>query len=172
MWNNMKRIFVILLVIINFTNINAQTSTDVNNAISVVTQFGNEISLWCRDKKLDDLYDRSSHWYKITALTSGYNCVINDNLVKKFRSDGLCIDIETYISDVLVDQIMNGITFKMSNVKEFKIDLPKLMREERPVFIQADMEFGGSLNMKFTNVFWVRNGKITKIKSDDFGMAD
>ena len=172
----MKRIIAILLVFINFTTINAQTSADISNAVSVVTQFGNEISLWCRDKKLGDLEDRGSHWYKITALTSGSsNCVINDNLVKKFRSDGVndkSIDIENYISSVLDDQIMNGITFKMSNVKTFKGDVPKTKKEgPPPVFIQADMEISGSLNMKFSNVFWVRKGKITKIESDDSKMS-
>ena len=177
MWNNMKRIFVILLVIINFTNINAQTSTDVNNAISVVTQFGNEISLWCRDKKLGDFGDCSSHWYRLTALTSGAeNCIINDDLVKKFRIDAVRdtvrIDIENYICGVLDDQIMNGITFRMSNVKMFKGDVPRAKKEgPPPVFIQADMEFSGSLNMKMSNVFWVRDGKIVKVESDTSKMS-
>ena len=172
----MKKLTTILLCVICLSVSNAQTPTDISKSIAVVSQFGNEISQWCRDKKLGDIKNEDSHWYKLTALTSGSsNCIVNDNLVKRFRIDGVNdgnIDIENYITGVLDDQVINGITFRMSNVKKFEGDAPKPKKGgPPPALIQADIEFNGSLNMKMTNVFWVRNGRITKIESDTSKMS-
>lgn len=161
----MKKVLLLALLTLVSTFCTAQSS-----AIAVVTQFGNEISKFCRDKSV------SAHEEKILGFTSGEDkCKLETKFMDYYHEDTYGAGnklISSYMTD-LETNIEKGLSFKMTNVKiAYDFEVPTGKHEKSAIFVQADIEYSGSLQLTTTDIFFVSNGKITNIIDSNTKMAE
>ncbi|MBQ3691009.1 MAG: WG repeat-containing protein [Bacteroidales bacterium] len=154
----MKKLLALFIAICASLCANANPNAD---AVDVVRRFGNELSQWCRDGK------SASHLDAIESLTSGEdNCYISDKFTEYFQYDESG-DGSKLLSSFLTafkKNIKKGMYFSLSNIRiATDYDDVKGKKDTPPVYVQADVEYSGSLNLKSTNIFYVRKGKIIQI---------
>lgn len=157
----MRRNLLLLLLLSSVTLSFAQSTS----SYKTIEYFGELLSGWSESK------DISLYGEKIERLCSGAKqCRVEDDLMMRIAIDNPRIPQEqgTYFFDTY----MNGISKLIDNNFKIKIDNISEEREASIIssdsnleYVRYDITLSGSLNieMKFTNLAFVRNGKITGI---------
>lgn len=133
--------------------------------VGVVEKFGFAMQQWCNT---DDI----EYHEKIVALTKGeVNCRVDDKIsqdaVKNdpsgYLSEGTQM-IESYLN-IFQKAIMQGQKYEMSNIllRPDFVEPTAFKNETPPSFVSADLALSGKLVYNVTDIFYVRDGKITKI---------
>ena len=135
-----------------------------NNALAqpekVVKDFGEAVSSWCSTNNI--LYRE-----KIDALCSGpKSCRVEDKIHADYQKKRGLTNYETFVLDSYMNMFQTlmaqNIRFQMSNVKVGATDM---MPDGELSFVTADIEVSGPVNYTVTDLFLVREGKITGIYS-------
>ncbi|MBQ6209448.1 MAG: WG repeat-containing protein [Prevotella sp.] len=154
-----KYIFVLSLIGLIASNAQAQQPVDV------VQKFGTAMHQWCNTDEIE------YHEQAMKLASGKIKCLVNDKItqdaVANDQSQLLTNGTQEIVSylNIFQDAIMQGQKYDMSNVKArpdfveptaFKNDTP-------PSFVSADLALSGKLVYNVTDIFYVREGKITKI---------
>lgn len=126
----------------------------------VVQGFGNALSSWC---KTNEIVYRE----KIDELCSGSRkCRVEDKIHADYQRQRGLTNYETFVLDSYMNMFQSlmskSVNYEMSNVKVVGSDE---MPEGTLTFITADITVSGALNHTVTDLFLVRNNKITGIYS-------
>ena len=126
----------------------------------VVQGFGNALSSWC---KTNEIVYRE----KIDELCSGSRkCRVEDKIHADYQRQRGLTNYETFVLDSYMNMFQSlmskSVNYQMSNVKVVGSDE---MPEGTLTFITADITVSGALNHTVTDLFLVRNNKITGIYS-------
>lgn len=133
--------------------------------VNIVEKFGIALQKWCNTDEIE---------YHLQAknLASGeVKCLVDDKITQdavandqsKLLTNGTQ-EIASYLN-IFQDAIMQGQKYEMSNVKA-RTDFvaPTVFKNEiPPSYVSADITLNGKLSYNITDIFYVRNGKITKI---------
>lgn len=154
-----KYIFVLSLIGLITFDVQAQQPVDV------VQKFGTAMQQWCNT-------DEIQYYEQAMKLASGkMKCLVDD----KITQDAVANDqsqlltngtqeIQSYMY-LFRDAIPHGQKYDMSNVKartDF-VEPTAFKNETPPSFVSADLALSGKLVYNVTDIFYVREGKITKI---------
>ncbi len=147
-------IFIFFIISIS-SGVAAETSPE-----SIVALFGKEMSEWC---KTGDI----SHRENIDALCNGVKkCRVEDKIHADYQKKRGLTNYETFILDSYMSMFQTlmerNIQFQMSNVKVGSTDM---MPDGELSFVTADIKVSGLVNYTVTDLFLVREGKITGIYS-------
>lgn len=133
--------------------------------VSTVQKFGTAMSNWCRTD--DIMYHEQAK-----KLASGkMKCIVDDKItqdaVEKDESRLLTNGTQELMSYLNIFQtaILNGQKYEMLNVQDRPdfVEPTAFKNETPPSFVSADLLLNGQLNFNVTDIFYVREGKITKI---------
>ena len=152
---------LVLSLILGFevTVIFAQQNTDV------VLRFGNTMQQWCNTDEIEFLE-------QIEKMVVGKKkCLVDDKITQdaiatdstQLLSNGT-LEMSTYLN-LFAIPIAQGLDYEMTNVKA-RPDFvePTAFKDEMPPgFVSADLALKGSMVYNITDLFYVRDGKITKI---------
>lgn len=149
----MNRKILVLFFVLLCVNLYAQSGP-----AETVRLFGESLSLWC---STDDIHCREQIEKLCSGLTS---CRVEDKVHSDYQISRGLRNYETFVLDSYLNMfqtmIPEGISFKMSNIKEET-------RDELPghtlTFITADITFSGAMNYKVKDLFLVRDNKISGI---------
>lgn len=130
------------------------------NPDEVVLAFGKALSSWCKTNKI--IYRK-----EITDLCSGIkSCRVEDKMHADYQRQRGLTNYETFVLDSYMNMFQSlmskSVNYQMSNVKVVGSDE---MPEGTLTFITADITVSGALNHTVTDLFLVRNNKITGIYS-------
>lgn len=154
-----KYIFVLSLIGLMTFDVQAQ------QPVAVVQKFGTAMQQWCNT-------DEIQYYEQAMKLASGkMKCLVDD----KITQDAVANDqsqlltngtqeIQSYMY-LFRDAIPHGQKYDMSNVKarpDF-VEPTAFKNEIPPSFVSADLALSGKLVYDVTDIFYVRDGKITKI---------
>lgn len=154
-----KYIFILSLMGLIASNAQAQQPVDV------VQKFGTAMQQWCNTDEIE------YHEQAMKLASGKIKCLVDDKItqdaVANDQSQLLTNGTQEIVSylNIFQDAIMQGQKYDMSNVKArpdfveptaFKNDTP-------PSFVSADLALSGKLVYDVTDIFYVRDGKITKI---------
>ena len=150
----MRTLFVITLLFFTM-NIKADIAPE-----DVVRSFGDAMSSWCSTNNI--LYRE-----KIDALCSGpKSCRVEDKIHADYQKKRGLTNYETFVLDSYMNMFQTlraqNIQFQMSNVKLGATDM---MPDGELSFVTADIKVSGPVNYTVTDLFLVREGKITGIYS-------
>ena len=150
----MRTLFVITLLFFTM-NIKADIAPE-----DVVRSFGDDMSSWCSTNNI--LYRE-----KIDALCSGpKSCRVEDKIHADYQKKRGLTNYETFVLDSYMNMfqtfISQNIQFHMSNVKVGATDMTP---DGELSFVTADIKVSGPVNYTVTDLFLVREGKITGIYS-------
>ena len=150
----MRTLLVIILLLFTM-NIKADVTPE-----DVVRSFGEAMSSWCNTNNI--LYRE-----KIDALCSGpKSCRVEDKIHADYQKKRGLTNYETFVLDSYMNMFQTlmaqNIRFHMSNVKVGATDM---MPDGELSFVTADIEVSGPVNYTVTDLFLVREGKITGIYS-------
>ena len=150
----MRTLFVITLLFFTM-NIKADIAPE-----DVVRSFGDAMSSWCSTNNI--LYRE-----KIDALCSGpKSCRVEDKIHADYQKKRGLTNYETFVLDSYMNMFQTlraqNIQFQMSNVKLGATDM---MPDGELSFVTADIKVSGPVNYMVTDLFLVREGKITGIYS-------
>lgn len=136
--------------------------------IKVVQDFGNALSSWCSTNEI--IYRE-----KIDELCSGSRkCRVEDKIHADYQRQRGLANYETFVLDSYMNMFQSlmskSVNYKMSNVKVVGSDE---MPDGTLTFILADIKVSGVLNHSVTDLFLVRNDRITGIYSysSDLGFS-
>ena len=137
------------------TPVKAQHTPD-----NVVKDFGDALSSWCNTNEI--IYRE-----KIDELCSGSRkCRVEDKIHADYQKQNGLTNYETFVLDSYLNMfqslISKSVNYQMSNVKVVGTDE---MPDGTLTFITADIKVSGALNHTVTDLFLVRNDKITGIYS-------
>ena len=146
--------FVVLLMVVN-SQLRAQ-----NNPSEVVASFGRALSSWCNTNQV-------SYRERIDQLCSGpKKCRVEDVIHAEYQKGRGLTNYETFVLDSYLNMfqslIPRSLNYKMSNVKVVGSDE---MPDGTLTFITADIALSGAINKSVTDLFLVRNNKISGIYS-------
>lgn len=124
-----------------------------------VSEFGNLLSTWCETGKI-------SYREQIEELCSGTKkCRVEDKMHADYQNAKGLSGYDTFVLDnflnMFQDVIKSGQTYKISNVKLETQD--KMPEGEVLSFISANVSVSGSLNYEVSDLFLVRDDKISGI---------
>lgn len=144
---------IILLCLV--THVNAQNSPE-----EIVSSFGEALSSWCSTNEI--VYRE-----KIDELCSGAKkCRVEDKIHAEYQKGRGLTNYETFVLDSYMNMfqslIPQSLNYQMSNIKVVGTDE---MPEGTLTFITADINVSGAINKRVTDLFLVRNDKITGIYS-------
>lgn len=156
----MKRLFILQIISFTITlPLSAQEPT------SIVKEFGSVMKAWC---KSDDVTYRN----KAKALATGeIKCLVDDKITQDaVRNDPNQLltngtqEIDTYLN-IMDRAITEGQDYDMGNVQSHSdfIAPTAFKNEVPPNFVSASILLRGQLAYDITDMFFVRDGKITKI---------
>lgn len=148
-----KVLSIILLCIV--AHVNAQIKPE-----NVVKVFGESLSSFCRTNEI--IYRE-----KIDELCSGSRkCRVEDKIHADYQKQHGLTNYETFVLDSYMNMFQSlmskSVNYQMSNVKVVGSDE---MPDGTLTFITADVKVSGALNHTVTDLFLVRNNKITGIYS-------
>lgn len=134
-------------------NIRAEINPEV-----VVKSFGEALSSWCSTNDI-------SYREKIDALCSGpKSCRVEDKIHAEYQKKRGLTNYETFVLDSYMNMfqtlLSQNVKFQMTNVKYRTSDI---MPDGLLQFVTADVFVSGPINHDVTNLFLVRDGKITGI---------
>lgn len=144
---------IIMLCLV--THVNAQNSPE-----EIVSSFGEALSSWCSTNEI--VYRE-----KIDELCSGARkCRVEDKIHAEYQKGRGLTNYETFVLDSYMNMfqslIPQSLNYQMSNIKVVGTDE---MPEGTLTFITADINVSGAINKRVTDLFLVRNDKITGIYS-------
>lgn len=156
----MKKTILISIFMIVFA-----LKAEAQQSVSVVKDFGSAMQRWCNTDEIE-------YREQVLKLASGkVKCLVDD----KVTQDAVANDPSQLLTNgtqemmsylnIFQDAIIQGQKFEMSNVKA-RPDLTEptaFKNEVPPNFVSADMTLSGKLVYNITDIFYVRDGKITKI---------
>ena len=154
-----KYIFVLSLIGLIASNTQAQRPVDV------VQKFGTAMQQWCNTDEIE------YHEQAMKLASGKIKCLVDDKItqdaVANDQSQLLTNGTQEIISylNIFQDAIMQGQKYDMSNVKarpDF-VEPTAFKNETPPSFVSADLALSGKLVYNVTDIFYVREGKITKI---------
>lgn len=150
-----RGIIICIMLLANFSPINAQQTPD-----KVVKDFGEALSSWCNTNEI--IYRE-----KIDELCSGSRkCRVEDKIHADYQKQHGLTNYETFVLDSYMNMFQSlmskSVNYQMSNVRVVASDE---MPEGTLTFITADITVSGALNHTVTDLFLVRNNKITGIYS-------
>lgn len=135
--------------------------------VTVVENFGTSLQQWC---KTNDVQYRA----KASKISKGkMKCLVDDQItqeaVEKDTTQLLTsgtLEMDTYLN-LLQKAIDKGPqSFTISNIKarpNYVEPTAFKKNDELPKFVSADLELKGALNFNVTDLYYLREGKITKI---------
>ena len=137
------------------THVKAQNSPE-----EIVASFGEALSSWCNTNEI--VYRE-----KIDDLCSGARkCRVEDKIHAEYQKERGMTNYETFVLDSYMNMfqslIPQSLNYQMSNIKVVGTDE---MPEGTLTFITADIYLSGAINKRVTDLFLVRNYKITGIYS-------
>lgn len=146
---------ICIMLLANFSPINAQQTPD-----KVVKDFGEALSSWCNTNEI--IYRE-----KIDELCSGSKkCRVEDKIHADYQKQHGLTNYETFVLDSYMNMFQSlmskSVNYQMSNVKVVGSDE---MPDGTLTFITADIKVSGALSHTVTDLFLVRNNKITGIYS-------
>lgn len=152
----MRTYFIYIFLIIS---ISWSTAAEISPE-SVVVSFGKELSEWC---KTGDI----SHRENIEALCNGVKkCRVEDKIHADYQLKEGLSNYETFVLDSYLNMFQtlmyDNIKYNMSEIIEKDTDI---MPDGKLSFVVADIEISGPINNKVTDLFLIRDGKITGIYS-------
>lgn len=133
--------------------------------INVVQKFGAAMQQWC---STDDI---KFHEQAMKLASGKIKCLVDDKVtqdaVANDQSQLLTNGTQEIVSylNIFQDAIMQGQKYEMSNVKarpDF-VEPTAFKNENPPSFVSADLFLSGKLVYDITDIFYVRDGRITKI---------
>lgn len=134
-------------------------------SVDVVQKFGTAMKQWC-------ITDDIEFHEKALKIASGkIKCLVDDKItqdaVLNDQSQLLTNGTQEIISylNIFQDAIMQGQKYEMSNIKprpDF-VEPTAFKNEKLPDYVSADLNLSGKLFYNTTDIFFVRDGKITKI---------
>lgn len=144
---------IILLCLV--THVKAQNSPE-----EIVSSFGEALSSWCSTNEI--VYRE-----KIDELCSGARkCRVEDKIHAEYQKERGLTNYETFVLDSYMNMfqslIPQSLNYQMSNIKVVGTDE---MPDGVLTFITADINVSGAINTKVTDLFLVRNDKISGIYS-------
>ena len=144
-----------ILFLSNASQLRAQ-----NNPSEVVASFGRALSSWCNTNQV-------SYRERIDQLCSGpKKCRVEDVIHAEYQKGRGLTNYETFVLDSYLNMfqslIPRSLGYKMSNVKVVGSDE---MPDGTLTFITADIALSGAINKSVTDLFLVRNNKISGIYS-------
>ena len=151
-----SRFVIFCIMFLGYLNtVDAQQTPD-----KVVKDFGEAMSSWCSTNNI--LYRE-----KIDALCSGpKSCRVEDKIHADYQKKRGLTNYETFVLDSYMNMFQTlraqNIQFQMSNVKLGATDM---MPDGELSFVTADIKVSGPVNYTVTDLFLVREGKITGIYS-------
>lgn len=150
----MKKNYLILVMLFAFF---IQCYAAANPEV-VVKNFGDALSSWCNTNNI--LYRE-----KIDLLCSGIkSCRVEDKVHADFQKKRGLTNYETFVLDSYMNMfqslIPKNVRFQMSNIKTRTTDI---MKDGQLTFVTADIKISGPINYSVTDLFLVREGKITGI---------
>lgn len=154
-----KHIFVLSLIGLFVLRTQAQQPVDV------VQKFGAAMQQWCNTDEIE------YHEQAMKLASGKIKCLVDDKItqdaVANDQSQLLTNGTQEIISylNIFQDAIMQGQKYDMSNVKarpDF-VEPTAFKNETPPNFVSADLSLSGKLVYNVTDIFYVREGKITKI---------
>ena len=148
-----KVLLIILLCLA--THVKAQNSPE-----EIVSSFGEALSSWCSTNEI--VYRE-----KIDELCSGARkCRVEDKIHAEYQKGRGLTNYETFVLDSYMNMfqslIPQSLNYQMSNIKVVGTDE---MPEGTLTFITAEINVSGAINKRVTDLFLVRNDKITGIYS-------
>ncbi len=155
----MKKILKLLLLGLYATNTLAQ------QPVEVVKKFGTAMQQWCNTDEIE------YHEQAMKLASGKIKCLVDDKItqdaVANDQSQLLTNGTQEMVSylNIFQDAIMQGQKYDMSNVKarpDF-VEPTAFKNETPPSFVSADLALSGKLVYNVTDIFYVREGKITKI---------
>lgn len=157
----MRKIVYLILIafcVTPLTNINIANAQ--NHPEKIVASFGKALSSWCSTNEI--IYRE-----KIDELCSGARkCRVEDKIHAEYQKERGLTNYETFVLDSYMNMfqslIPQSLNYQMSNIKVVGTDE---MPEGTLTFISADISVSGAINTKVTDLFLVRNDKITGIYS-------
>lgn len=148
------RFKVLSIILLCLTiHINAQ-----NNPEKIVKAFGESLSSFCRTNDI-------IHRKKIDELCSGAKkCRVEDKIHADYQKQFGFTNYETFVLDSYMNMfeslMSKSVNYQMNNVKVLGSDE---MPDGTLTFISADIKVSGAINQTVTDLFLVRNNKITGI---------
>lgn len=144
---------------ISANSINAQQPVDI------VQKFGIAMQKWCDTDEIE-------YHQQAKKLASGnYKCIVDDKITQdavindqsQLMTNGTQ-EIVAYLN-IFQDAIMRGQKYEMSNIRQRNdfVAPTAFKDEDPPSFVSANLTLTGNLVYNITDMFYVRNGKITKI---------
>lgn len=148
-------IVFIMLSLCRVCPVQAQQNPD-----EVVLAFGKALSSWCKTNNV--IYRK-----EVIDLCSGIkSCRVEDKMHADYQRQRGLTNYETFVLDSYLNMFQSmmskSVKYQMSNVKVVGSDE---MPEGTLTFITADITVSGALNHTVTDLFLVRNNKITGIYS-------
>lgn len=155
---NMRLKFLSIIVLLCLAiHAKAQSSPE-----KIVASFGEALSSWCSTGEI--VYRE-----KIDELCSGVkSCRVEDKIHADYQKGNGLIGYETFVLDSYMSMFQSlmsmpsSVNYTMSNVKVVGSDE---MPDGTLTFITADIKVTGALNQTVTDLFLVRDNKITGIYS-------
>jgi len=141
------------------------TNTIAQPPVEVVKEFGAAMQQWCNTDEIE------YHEQAMKLASGKIKCLVDDKItqdaVANDQSQLLTNGTQEIVSylNIFQDAIMQGQKYNMSNVKA-RLDFvePTAFKNETPPsFVSADLALSGKLVYNVTDIFYVREGKITKI---------
>ncbi len=131
-----------------------------NNPEKIVSSFGKTLSSWCNTR---EGVDRE----KIEQLCTGLkSCRVEDKIHAEYQRKQGFLNYETFILDsylnMFEEYMSQGISFQLSNVNFVHSDM---MPDGTLSFVTADVTIKGPINRTVTDLFLIRDEKITGIYS-------
>ena len=150
-----KFIVICMMLLSYLSPVKAQQTPD-----KVVKDFGETLSSWCNTR---ESIDRE----KIEKICNGSKkCRVEDKIHAEYQKERGLTNYETFVLDSYLNMFQSlmskSINYQMSNIKVVGTDE---MPEGTLTFITADIKVSGAINYTVTNLFLVRNDKITGIYS-------
>lgn len=133
--------------------------------VAIVQKFGTAMQQWCKTDEIE------YHEQAMKLASGKIKCLVDDKVTQdavandqsQLLSNGTQ-EIMSYLN-IFQAAIMHGQKYEMSNVKarpDFVEPTP-FKNEISPSFVSAELALSGTLVYNITDIFYVRDGKITKI---------
>lgn len=153
---------------------------DAQQSVGVVRKFGDIMQKWCNTDEIE-YRDQITKLAPETGTGGNTKCLVDDRITQEYvkndttglRSKGTQ-EILTYLN-IFQKAIMEGQKFEMSNVRlrpDF-VEPTVLKNDFLPEFVSADLALSGNLCYNITDIFYVRDGMISKIidYSSDYSLG-
>ena len=141
------------------------SNTKAQQPVEVVKKFGTAMQQWCNTDEIE------YHEQAMKLASGKIKCLVDDKItqdaVANDQSQLLTNGTQEIVSylNIFQDAIIQGQKYEMSNVKarpDF-VEPTAFKKDAPPSFVSADLALSGKLVYNVTDIFYVREGKITKI---------